>query len=176
MRKDDRVTSNERESFSEGGQYILPNHYYKGSYQMIDIIQDQLSDKGFIGFCKIIVTKYLIRTEDSDLESKLRSYKKAAYYLNELINRRAKTSEPVSDEKINPLYYKKHQLEVVDVVEDQLSEEELIGGYIGIILKQMYRAEYKHGLEDYKKAQYYLNRLIEYLMDKLDKKENKHEI
>lgn len=170
MRKDDRVTSNERESFSENG-YILPDHYYKGNMQMIDLIQDQLSDKGFIGFCKILIHKYLIRVEDSNNESKLRSYTKAAYYLNELINRRAKTSEPVSDERIKPHYYKKHEFDVLDVIEDQLEEEEVIGGYIGIILKQIYRAEYKHQLEDYKKAQFYLNKLIEYLRSKLDKKD-----
>ena len=166
MREDDRATHDSRESFSKEG-LILPSHYYKGSLQTIDIIQDQLSDKGFIGFCKILLSKYLIRVEDCNNKDKLRSYTKAAYYLKELISRRSKNSEEVAEEKIRPTYYKKHQLEVVDFLEDQLEEEELIGGYVGIILKYILRAESKEGLADYKKAAYYLDRLINYVKEKV---------
>lgn len=174
MREDDRVTSNERESFSKEG-FILPNHYYNGSYQCIDILQDQLSDKQFIGWAKFMVLKYIARVGDAPLDVKLRSYKKAAYYLNELINRRAENSEPVDEEKIKPLYFKLHNLETIDVIEDQFEEEEVIGAYTGVVIKYLLRAEKKSGLEDYKKAQYYLNRLIEYIMDKLDKGANKND-
>lgn len=167
-REDDRVTHDNREGFSKDG-LILPDHYYRGSMQMISIIQDQLSDRGFIGFCKILISKYLIRVEDCSNKDKLRSYTKAAYYLKELISRRAKNSEEVKEEKIKPTYYKKHSLEVVDFVEDQLEEEELIGGYVGIILKYILRAESKEGLADYKKASYYLDRLINYVKERADK-------
>lgn len=166
-RKDNIIEENNKEKLTKEG-FILPNHYFLGEYQAIDIIQDQLSDNAFIGFAKFLVIKYLLRVEDASKESKLRSYKKASYYLNELINRRSKTSDEAEEERIKPAYYKKHSLEVVDVVEDQFSEEETIGAYTGVILKYLLRAENKHGLEDYKKAQWFLNRLISYI-DKEDK-------
>ena len=171
MREDDRVSSNERESFSKEG-FILPNHYYLGRYQVIDILQDQLSDKQFLGWAKFMILKYIARVGEAPLDVKLRSYKKASYYLNELINRREETSDPVDEEKIKPSYFRLHDLETVDVIEDQFEEEEVVGAYTGVIIKYLLRAEKKSGLEDYKKAQYYLNRLIEYLMDKLDKEKS----
>ena len=162
-RKDNIVNANEKENYTEEG-FILPNHYMpKDHLQTIDIIQDQLSDKSFISFCKFLIIKYLIRVEDANKEDKLRSYSKASYYLNELINRRAKTSKDVKEDRLKPSYYKKHSLEVVDLVEDQFDEEEVCGAYVGVILKYLLRAEKKHGLEDYKKAQYFLNRLLNYL-------------
>lgn len=165
-RTDNIVESNDKENITEEG-YILPNHYMpKGHYQTIDIIQDQLSDKGFVAFCKFLVIKYLVRVQDADKKSKERSYTKASYYLNELINRASKNSKPVDEERIKPKYYKKHNLEVVDVVEDQFDEEELCGAYTGIIIKYLLRADKKHGLEDYKKANYFLNRLLNYTKNK----------
>lgn len=161
--QDKIVEGNNKEKITEEG-YILPNHYMpEGHYQTIDIIQDQLSDKSFIAFCKFLIIKYLIRVEDASKENKIRSYTKADYYLNELINRRSKTSEEVKEERIKPSYYKKHALEVVDVIEDQFDEEEVCGAYVGVIIKYLLRAEKKHGLEDYKKAKYFLDRLLNYL-------------
>ncbi len=160
-REDNIISKNNKESYTEEG-FILPKHYMMGKNQMIDIIQDQLSDDAFIGFAKFLVIKYILRVEDDDKDNKLRNYKKASYYLNELINRRAKNSEEVNKDRLKPAYYKKHNLEVVDVVEDQFSEEELRGAYTGVIIKYLLRAEKKHGLEDYKKAYYFLDRLIKY--------------
>ena len=39
--------------------------------------------------------KYLIRVEDCPVDIRLRAYKKAKYYLEELINKKAKTNETV---------------------------------------------------------------------------------
>ena len=48
-------------------------------------------------------------------------------------------------------------------MKDQLTKEEMKGLYKGNILKYVLRADYKNGLEDYTKAEWYLNRLIEML-------------
>jgi len=61
---------------------------------------------------------------------------------------------------INPEHYKVGNLEVFDILEAKLSLEELIGFCKGNILKYTIRAEHKGGLEDFKKAQWYLNKLI----------------
>lgn len=170
VKRTDNITEeNSKEKYTKEG-YILPNHYFLGQYQMIDIIQDQLSDKAFVGFAKFLTLKYLLRVEEASDESKLRNYKKASYYLNELINRRAKTSEKTNENRIKPMYYKKHQLELVEVIEDQFDDEELTGAYIGVIMKYLLRAEQKHGLEDYEKAAWFLNRLIIYFDNKVNTK------
>ena len=161
-REDNIVEENNKEKYTKEG-FILPNHYFLGKHQTIDIIQDQLSDKGFYGFAKFLIIKYLIRVEDANNEDKLRSYTKASYYLNELIIRKSKNSPPTKEERVKPIYYKKHELEVVDVIEDQFEEEETIGAYVGIIIKYILRAEKKHGLEDYEKAKWFLDRLIQYI-------------
>lgn len=169
MRQDKIINSNEKENYTEEG-FILPKHYMRGSMQTIDIIQDQLSDKSFFGFCKFLIIKYLIRVEDSDMEAKIRSYTKASYYLNELIARRAKLDKTADESRIKPVYYAKHQYEIVDIVEDQFDEEELIGAYVGVIMKYILRSDHKHGVEDYQKADYFLARLIKYCKKQLENK------
>lgn len=90
MRKDDRVTSNERESFSENGtkkqehikrddpSYITPSHYYGSNYQLLDVIEDQLSFDGVRGWTKGLCLKYLYGIEGDNI---LRRCKKAKHHL-----------------------------------------------------------------------------------------------
>lgn len=60
-------------------------------------------------------------------------------------------------DKISPNYYKsKTGLEVLDVI-----EAFDLGNHEGNILKYIVRYRKKNGLEDLKKAQFYLTRLIE---------------
>ena len=68
-------------------------------------------------------------------------------------------------DNINPEHYKHGKTEVIDIMIDQLSPEEFKGFCKGLIIKYLCRADHKNGLEDYKKAQWYLNKLIE-VMDK----------
>ena len=68
-------------------------------------------------------------------------------------------------DNINPAHYKQGNIEVIDIMIDQLSPEEFKGFCKGLIVKYLFRADHKNQLEDYKKAQWYLNKLIE-VMDK----------
>ena len=67
------------------------------------------------------------------------------------------------NEHINPAHYKAGKIEVIKIMEDQLSAEEFKGFCKGLILKYILRADHKNGFEDYKKAQWYLNYLIKEL-------------
>jgi len=59
-------------------------------------------------------------------------------------------------EKLNPDYYTKGSIECIDyIIEKKLNFLE------GNVVKYITRNKYKGGLEDLKKAQWYLNRLIE---------------
>lgn len=66
-------------------------------------------------------------------------------------------------DNINPQHYRAGKIEVIDIMEDQLSPEEFKGFCKGLILKYLCRADHKNGLEDYKKAQWYMNKLVEVL-------------
>lgn len=64
---------------------------------------------------------------------------------------------------LHPAHYNNGKIEVVDIWRDQFSKEELKGAFKSNIIKYVLRADFKNGLEDYKKASVYLNWLIELL-------------
>jgi len=64
--------------------------------------------------------------------------------------------------KINPAYYQKGKIEVIDFIAD-----EKLNYLEGNCIKYICRYKFKNGLEDLKKAQWYINKLIE-----LKEKEN----
>lgn len=66
------------------------------------------------------------------------------------------------DDKVNhPQHYTQGGIETIDYLQAKLSKDEFVGYLKGNILKYMSRANMKNGVEDYKKAQWYLNKLIE---------------
>ena len=70
-------------------------------------------------------------------------------------------------DNINPEHYKAGKIEVIEIMKDQLSAEEFKGFCKGLIIKYLCRADRKNGLEDYKKAQWYLNKLIEVMENEI---------
>ncbi len=66
------------------------------------------------------------------------------------------TIDPVN----HPSHYTTGKYEVIDILEDKLSAEEFKGFLKGNILKYVLRAEHKGGMVDYKKAAFYLNKLV----------------
>lgn len=95
-------------------------------------------------------------------------------YLGEFTKNSTKWSRLLQDEdaevvKIDspdvvnkPLHYNTGgSIECIDYIEDFLSYEEYRGYLRGNIGKYLHRFTYKNGLEDLKKSQWYLNRLIQ---------------
>lgn len=60
----------------------------------------------------------------------------------------------------HPVHYNTGKIEVITIIEDQLTPEEFRGYIKGNILKYITRERHKNGLEDLKKARWYLDRLI----------------
>ena len=60
----------------------------------------------------------------------------------------------------NPEHYKTGGIEAIDIIEAKLSDEAFRGYLNGNILKYTMRHENKGGVEDLRKAQWYLDRLI----------------
>lgn len=71
---------------------------------------------------------------------------------------------------INPLHYKQGKVECIDAIESATVHKTGLEAFcVGNVIKYCWRYEAKNGLEDVKKAQHYLNKLIAYLETK-DKK------
>ena len=69
----------------------------------------------------------------------------------------------------HPAHYNAGKIEVIAIQEDQLSPEEYRGYIKGQVIKYITRERHKNGLEDLKKAAWYLDRLIK----KMEKEEQK---
>lgn len=62
----------------------------------------------------------------------------------------------MSNDKINPEHYKFGGIETIDYIEGKQ-----LGYHLGNVVKYVSRHKRKNGLEDLKKAQWYLSRAIE---------------
>lgn len=86
-------------------------------------------------------------------------------YADLFTNVAAVDSARLSDRDVvnHPQHYTSGKIEIIDVMEDQLSPEEYKGYIKGQIIKYVTRERHKNGVEDLRKAQWYLNRYIQYL-------------
>ena len=73
--------------------------------------------------------------------------------------------EQPTDNVNNPSHYGNGQIECIDYLEDFMTTEEFIGYLRGNIGKYLHRWRYKNGLEDLRKAEWYLKKLIEVYND-----------
>ncbi|MED3747910.1 MULTISPECIES: DUF3310 domain-containing protein [Geobacillus] len=64
-------------------------------------------------------------------------------------------------EDVRPDYYKVGGIEPIEYMEAKMTEEQFSGFCLGNVYKYVGRYLYKGGLEDLRKARYYLDRLIE---------------
>lgn len=67
----------------------------------------------------------------------------------------------------HPDHYTVGGIETIDFIEAKLSPEAFKGYLTGNILKYITRYNHKNGVEDLKKAQWYLNRLIGVMIDEV---------
>lgn len=69
----------------------------------------------------------------------------------------------IQDMVSHPGHYTSGKIEVIDIIEDQLTPEEYRGYIKGQVIKYITRERHKNGDEDLKKAHWYLTRYLEYL-------------
>ena len=65
-------------------------------------------------------------------------------------------------DNINPMHYKEGKVECIDAIES--ATKNLSGTdsyYVGNIIKYIWRFQHKNGIEDLKKARWYLERMIQ---------------
>ncbi len=66
------------------------------------------------------------------------------------------------ESKINPNYYRKGRMELMDIMKELMTPEEVSGFLKGNIFKYVYRYEEKNGIEDLQKAEWYMGQLIKH--------------
>ena len=70
-------------------------------------------------------------------------------------------SGTVNDVVNHPTHYETGKFECIDVMQETQGKEAVLNFCICNAFKQLYRFRKKNGLEDIKKAQWYINKFIE---------------
>jgi hypothetical protein len=83
-------------------------------------------------------------------------------FVNELFENKSNVEDKVN----NPSHYNAGEIECIDAIAAALTPDELKGFVKGNVIKYLWRTEHKGGLEDLKKAQWYLDYLIKKLEEK----------
>jgi hypothetical protein len=66
----------------------------------------------------------------------------------------------MKQDNINPNHYKVGKFETIEILQEKMTKEQFKGFLMGNVLKYVIRHEHKNGLEDLKKAQWYLNKMV----------------
>ena len=67
----------------------------------------------------------------------------------------------------HPTHYNSYTREVIDTMQGSMTKEEFKGYLKGNVMKYLTRYQFKNGVEDLKKAQWYLNKLLEVVDDEI---------
>lgn len=76
----------------------------------------------------------------------------------------------MSDNVNHPAHYTSGTIETIKVIQDKMTAEMFEGFCVGNVIKYVTRYRKKNGVEDLKKARWYLDKIIE-TISKTDKKE-----
>ena len=142
----------------------------KGESMKIEIIERECIDAKYVSDLTL-GKKYL--TEDlhfKDLCKALNDKKDWEIYRKSYFNPVGieATNELIFDAVQKPSHYADKQIEVIEYISDTLTSEQFEGYCIGNVLKYVSRYTKKNGVEDLKKAVWYLNRVIKFKEDKSD--------
>lgn len=82
--------------------------------------------------------------------------------LQELFSKPTPTEQdfPIEDNVNHPSHYTQGAIECIDAIEASMTPTEFRGAMKANIIKYLWRYEHKNGLEDLKKARFYLERMI----------------
>lgn len=149
--------------------FIVPKHYMHGRFEHMEIQESINDETALVGFACGMVLKYVSANRQG--ENRLRAFKKANYYLTEIINVLSE-KEKVDEKHIKPQYYTSQEIQPIDIIEDQFPLDAVIGHHKCQVIRYITRCFYKgHLLDDLVKAKYYLDRAIKILEN--EEQENK---
>ena len=108
-----------------------------------------------------VVNKDLTSYEIVNDFGKIRSYTNALFEVVPTDKMTKPNINDILDNVEHPSHYCRGGIECIDAIEASLGKDEFTGFLRGNIIKYVWRYKDKNGLEDLKKAQWYLNKLIE---------------
>ena len=74
-----------------------------------------------------------------------------------------------NEDKVNhPSHYTQGGIECLDAIEAAMKPDQFRGYLKGNIIKYLWRYEWKNGLEDLKKAQFYMNRMVDSMVKEIE--------
>lgn len=104
---------------------------------------------------------YYFIDEKSERRALTKAYRGYDYYIShDTQDQPPQEPLPVND-PVNPNHYKTGGIETIEFMQAKLSPEAFEGYLAGNVIKYITRYRHKNGVEDLKKGQWYLNRLIE---------------
>lgn len=74
----------------------------------------------------------------------------------------------MSNKVDHPEHYNFGKMETLDLIDNFSTPEEYDGFLKGNIIKYLHRYNFKNGLEDLEKAQWYLNKLIDVFKERME--------
>lgn len=74
----------------------------------------------------------------------------------------------MSNKVDHPEHYNFGKMETLDLIDNFSTPEEYDGFLKGNIIKYLHRYNYKNGLEDLEKAQWYLNKLVDVFKERME--------
>ena len=102
---------------------------------------------------------YAYRVTKSDGSVEFQPLKPFVYYRQPVPDTGSGADRPLQPDTINPSHYKQGDVECIDAIKSATGDG--FTGYLtGNILKYIWRWKHKNGIEDLKKARWYLDRLI----------------
>ena len=131
---------------------LLKNTYKAAKIELVAVIPFEKQSEKFDKEWKKRYDRLLKKTDRIIYVS--REYHKGCF---------AARNKYMVDNVNHPAHYNTGKIEVINYINDKLNYEEFTGYLTGNIIKYISRYKHKNGLEDLKKAQWYLNYLINYM-------------
>lgn len=124
-------------------------------------------DVQFAGYCEESFDCTVLHKRPNTLFEDLKESLEEALEIKEGRREPSRVTAIQTKDSINPSHYKNGKVECIDAIESAtVGKTGLEAVCTANVTKYLWRYETKNGLEDVKKAQWYLNRLVEHLESK----------
>lgn len=107
---------------------------------------------------------FLDKSPAEEWDAVIKKRRAEARRVNEAIKAEGRASMKIVNDAadaVNPSHYKGEGIECIDYIKQTMSTEAFLGYLEGNVVKYRHRYRNKNGIEDLRKARWYLDRLIE---------------
>ncbi len=144
---------------------------------LCEVVDNPCHGKVKVDYCKLNFWPYLIdckpvepeaveqptKREPTEAQKIAERTMKAIWEANDAINEPPVAKQSLTTDPVNPSHYKQLPAETIDIIEAAIAKapNNKAAGLHWQVLKYVLRCWFKNGIEDLKKARWYLDRLIQ---------------